>query len=230
MNLSDRPQIGTEPASVEAMDQSLLLPPGSIQPLTPLPTGVAAQGVGLRRGSGWVLRQVTANFPLGAVVAISGPVGSGHTRAILGLCGRFALDEGTVQVAGEGATIGWFAELDMLDEELTVMETTQECVSALQGDPELIPAMLAWAELSRRTDTAVKDLLAEERVMLGLTWAALSEAPVIGIEASTVVHTHSPVWRAARSLAGQGRLVFVGTALSVVPAEITLTIPWELPA
>jgi ATPase subunit of ABC transporter with duplicated ATPase domains len=211
------------------MDETSLLPPGSIQPPVPLPPGVTAQGIGLRRGSGWVLREVTANFPLGSVVAVSGPIGSGHTSAILGLCGRFELDEGTVEVAGGLGMIGWFSDLDMLDAELTVMDTTLECAEAVDADEIAIPAMLAWAELTQRSDTAVKDLLAEERVMLGLVWAALSEAPVVGIEATCVTHTLSPVWRAARNLAEQGRLVIVGTALAVVPAEVNLSIPWGLP-
>lgn len=218
------PSIG----SVALMDETVVLPIVAVPPPSPQPTVLAAQGVGVRRGTGWALRQLTADIPAGCLVALSGPIGSGHTRALLALSGRHRLDEGTVEVVDGLATIGWLPDLAMLDEALTVEQNMTECVLALDADPDKIDDALAWASLLSRKRAPASVLTCEERVLLGLAWSSLTDTSVVAIEATCVMSSGSPVWQAARDLAERGRTVLVGTALAVPPAEITIQIPWEI--
>lgn len=212
------------------MDETVALPPVAEPPPPTPPTVLTAQGLGIKRGDAWVLRELTVNVPAGCLVALAGPVGSGHTQALLALSGRRRTDEGTVEVADELATIGWLPDLAMLDDELTVEQTMGECVLAMQADTEQIDQALGWASLQSRKQTPVSDLTCEERVLLGLAWSSLSGSTVVSIEATCVVDVSSPVWRAARALADRGRTVLVGTALSETPAEVSIQIPWEVPS
>ena len=212
------------------MDETTVLPPVGEPPPEPGPTVLATQGAGVRRGDGWVLRELTVDIATGCLVALSGPAGSGHTRALLALSARHRIDEGTVEVADHLATIGWLPDLAMLDDELTVEQNMTECVLAMQADTERIEGALQWASLLSKSQVRVSELTCEERVLLGLAWCSVSESRVIAIEATCVVDPDSPVWQAARSLAEQGRTVLVGTALAVPPAEIIIRIPWENPS
>ena len=212
------------------MDETVVIPPVGAPPPLPQPTVLATQGLGIRRGAGWVLRELTVDVPAGCLVALSGPVGSGHTLALLALSGRHRLDEGTVVVADQLATIGWLPDLAMLDDELTVGQNMTECVLAMQAETEQIDSALDWVSLLPQKLTLVSDLTCEEQVLLGLAWSSLSESSVVAIEATCVVEMDSPVWRAARALAEKGRTVLVGTALTVPSAEITIQIPREIPS
>lgn len=212
------------------MDETVALPIVAVPPPSPQPTALTAKGVGIKRPTGWVLRQLTADIPGGCLVALSGPAGSGHTLALLALSGRHRLDEGTVELPDGPTTIGWLPGLAMLDDELTVEQNMTECVLAMGADPDKMDDALDWVSLLPRKQALVSSLNCEERVLLGLAWSSLSEASVIAIDATCVIYADSPVWQAARSLAERRHTVLVGTALTVPPAEITIQIPWEGPA
>lgn len=63
-------------------------------------TGVAARGLGVKGPRGWAFRDVTFEAGQGALVAVTGPTGSGRTALLLALTGRMRTAEGSARVAG----------------------------------------------------------------------------------------------------------------------------------
>ncbi|WP_448317659.1 ATP-binding cassette domain-containing protein, partial [Streptomyces sp. CO7] len=66
----------------------------------PPATGVAARRLGVKGPRGWAFRGVTFEAGPGALVAVTGPTGSGRTALLLALTGRMRTAEGTARVAG----------------------------------------------------------------------------------------------------------------------------------
>lgn len=191
---------------------------------------LSAQGVGVEREGGWVLRNLNLSLAAGSVLALVGPMGSGHSRALLALAGRHRLNEGTLKtVDGELGVIGWFADLDLLDEHARVIATLTEVVTTFGGDTEKIPWALETVGLTARQDSFISALTIDERVLLGIAWCYLSDARIVSLEATSALSFNSPVWKHTRALANAGRLVLIGTALANPPAETIVRIPEEAP-
>ncbi|WP_166029449.1 ABC transporter ATP-binding protein [Streptomyces chilikensis] len=62
--------------------------------------GVVARGLGVKGPRGWAFRDVTFEAEPGALVAVTGPSGSGRTALLLTLTGRMRPAEGSARVAG----------------------------------------------------------------------------------------------------------------------------------
>ncbi|MET7524206.1 ATP-binding cassette domain-containing protein [Streptomyces sp900116325] len=67
---------------------------------SPHGAAVTAEDFGLKGPRGWAFRGVRLDAPPGALVAIEGPSGSGHTCLLLALTGRMRPSEGRAEVGG----------------------------------------------------------------------------------------------------------------------------------
>ncbi|WP_026416890.1 ABC transporter ATP-binding protein [Actinomadura oligospora] len=65
-----------------------------------------ADGLGMRFGRSWALRDCSVSLPAGAVVALVGPNGAGKTTLMHLVCGLLRPSEGRVRVFGEDADSG----------------------------------------------------------------------------------------------------------------------------
>ncbi|MEV0980531.1 ATP-binding cassette domain-containing protein [Streptomyces sp. NPDC049915] len=61
---------------------------------------IAARGLGLKGPRGWAFRGIDIDAEPGALIAVTGPSGSGRTCLLLALTGRMRPTEGTVTVGG----------------------------------------------------------------------------------------------------------------------------------
>jgi ABC-2 type transport system ATP-binding protein len=71
-----------------------------ISTTSPLPSGVAARGLGKRFGDTWVLRDVDLDVPAGSVLGLLGPNGAGKTTTVKILTTLLRPSAGTATVAG----------------------------------------------------------------------------------------------------------------------------------
>jgi ABC-2 type transport system ATP-binding protein len=69
-------------------------------------TALNAEGLGLRYGKGWALRDCSLRLPAGSVVALVGPNGAGKTTLLQLVTGLLRPTEGTVEIFGQDARTG----------------------------------------------------------------------------------------------------------------------------
>ncbi|MEV5917517.1 ATP-binding cassette domain-containing protein [Streptomyces pseudogriseolus] len=143
------------------------------------PSGLAvvADGLGLKGPRGWAFRDVSADAAPGALIAVTGPSGTGRTCLLLALTGRMRPTEGRAVVGGlelprrmaavrRRSTLAHVAGVTDLDPALTVAEhlREQELLSrrfggargALPGPRRLIrPRAERREERRRRVDEAL---------------------------------------------------------------------------
>ena len=139
---------------------------------------ISLQGVGLRRGANWVLRDLDLRIERGGITALAGPNGSGKTsllRLIHGLeqpsCGalRFAgqaLPHDGMAYAGQAMV---FAHTPMLRG--TVADNLRLALAGRQCAPGLMDAALARAGLLGRAGQSAASLSSGQRQRLALARA-----------------------------------------------------------
>jgi len=92
-------------AALDMVQQTLALPPSVTEPAEPVPfpTGpirVEVDGVSVRRGTRWVLRDLSLVLGPGELVALVGPTGAGKTTLLSLLARHLDVDAGEVRVGG----------------------------------------------------------------------------------------------------------------------------------
>ncbi|MGC8507074.1 MAG: ATP-binding cassette domain-containing protein [Thiomonas sp.] len=139
---------------------------------------ISLQGVGLRRGANWVLRNVDLQIERGGITALVGPNGSGKTsllRLIHGLerpsCGalRFAgqaLPQDSMAYPGQAMV---FAHTPMLRG--TVADNLRLALAERKPEPGLLDAALTRAGLLERAGQSAASLSSGQRQRLALARA-----------------------------------------------------------
>ncbi|MDZ7578709.1 MAG: ATP-binding cassette domain-containing protein [Candidatus Nanopelagicales bacterium] len=213
----DDPYADEEIAAGDPRDSDETLPP-------PAPRDVATvttEGLGVRRFDQWLVRNLTLSVAPGSVVTVEGPAGSGHSKVLLALSGRVAADEGSVAVLGGGGAVGWIPELGMLDEQLTVAETMNECAGATGATESAVADALELTDLRGWEDVLCAYLTTPQRVRLGMAWALLSRPVALAVDA-TVGGPDDSLFALAFHIAKSGCVVLLGTAVPDAPSDMTI--------
>ncbi|MBP2472324.1 ABC-2 type transport system ATP-binding protein [Crossiella equi] len=137
---------------------------------------VAAEGLGLRYRSGWVVRGLDFQVPSGAVTALVGRNGAGKSTLLHALAGLRRPSEGSVRVLGRPpwargpGGVGFLAQDKPLYGSFTVAETVTAARHLNPGwDQALADRLLEEAELPPRA--RVGSLSGGHRARLALTVA-----------------------------------------------------------
>jgi len=210
-----------------------------------------------RSDVGIVARRITARGPLGpafqavdleaepgALVAVTGPGGSGHSSLLLALAGRLRLVAGQLTVGGYRLPVRSAAVRRLvavararpaidLDPRLRVQELMVERCLVSPGSASLGPIAAAF-ELLRidpPRDALALDLHPAERTLLACALALATEPGAIviddvdqGLEPADVPW----VWRALRAVAGTGCTVVASADApppDPVPADVVVRLP-----
>lgn len=149
-------------------------PPGAGAALFP----ITLHGVGLRRGTNWVLRNLDLRLERGGITALVGPNGSGKTsllRLLHGLeqpsCGRLHFAGQTPPQDGMAyaAQAMVFAHTPVLRG--TVADNLRLAFAGRRADPALLDAALARADLQGRAGQSAASLSSGQRQRLALARA-----------------------------------------------------------
>ncbi|MFI5755323.1 ATP-binding cassette domain-containing protein [Streptomyces sp. NPDC051569] len=146
---------------------------------------VVAENFGLKGPRGWAFRHVRVTAGPGALVAITGPSGSGRTCLLLALTGRMRPTEGRAEVGGlplprslaavrRISALGPVPGVSDLDPALTVAEHLRERAllrRRFEGSPRALLRRLARPRAERAAET--RDRIAGALAAAGLDPAAL---------------------------------------------------------
>ncbi|MCP8712162.1 ATP-binding cassette domain-containing protein, partial [Streptomyces sp. AC04842] len=150
------------------------------------PSGLAvvADGLGLKGPRGWAFRDVSADAAPGALIAVTGPSGSGRTCLLLTLTGRMKPTEGRAVVGGlelprrmaavrRRSALAHVAGVTDLEPALTVAEhlREQELLRRRFGDALPRPRQLLRPRAERRRER--RRHIDEALAAAGLDLAAL---------------------------------------------------------
>ncbi|BCJ35866.1 hypothetical protein Athai_33690 [Actinocatenispora thailandica] len=89
---ADRADLADRPAAAEPADRHAAADSAG--------AAIRSAGLGLRTRRGWVFHDVDLDVAAGELVAVTGAAGSGRTSLLLAVTGRFAINRGTLSVAG----------------------------------------------------------------------------------------------------------------------------------
>ncbi|WP_432930535.1 ABC transporter ATP-binding protein [Microbispora sp. CA-135349] len=212
---------------------------------------VAARGLGVRGGHGWVYRHVSLHAAPGTLTVVTGEAGSGRTSLLLTLAGRMKPAEGTLTVGGLAAprrirqvsALGLFPQVNPLDDALSVREHLQER-SRTHGflwrrrHPDAGRSALAHARLDpdalpHGDRTPVRELTRDQAVRLGVALALLDQPGLLLVDdADTGIPAgrRHELWDTLRGLADGGLTVIAACtdaeeASGVATALLPLPVP-----
>ena len=188
---------------------------------------IAARGLGLRTGAGWVYRGIDLEVPAGSLAVVTGPARSGKTALLLSIAARMKAGEGELAVAGVDARrhpsrvrrltgLGEFRGVNDLDETLTVADQVMMEL-ALHGRHwrgAHVDGVLEPLGLSLPHDVTVRSLGAADRLLLGAALGCVSRPPVLvldELDEDTTPEETAAVLDALRALTAAGVTVLAGT-------------------
>ncbi|BCJ29997.1 hypothetical protein Asera_41050 [Actinocatenispora sera] len=186
---------------------------------------IRAAGLGLNTRRGWVFRDVELDVAPGELVAVTGAAGSGRTSLLLAVAGRFAINRGSLSVAGHPlprtapavqrlAALGLVRGAHEPEPALTVTEHVRERLALLGLGP--------WQPRRRRTyarelvtgtgvdldpDALGRDLDPYRRQLLCLLLAELTAPRLIvadDVDGGTDSTERAELWRVLRERADAG--------------------------
>jgi ABC-type multidrug transport system ATPase subunit len=190
---------------------------------------ISLQGVGLRRGANWVLRDLDLRVERGGITALAGPNGSGKTsllRLIHGLeqptCGRlrFAGQVPPLDGMAYAAQAMVFAHTPMLRG--TVTDNLRLALTGRAKDLHLIEAALARAGLQSRAGQSAASLSSGQRQRLALARAWMMQPALLLLDepcSHLDQQASADILREVQELAAQGMTVLLSTHR---PEEIAL--------
>ncbi|MEV7807176.1 ATP-binding cassette domain-containing protein [Microbispora sp. NPDC088329] len=212
---------------------------------------VAARGLGVRGGHGWVYRHVSLRAAPGTLTVVTGEAGSGRTSLLLTLAGRMKPAEGTLTVGGLAAprrirqvsALGLFPQVNPLDDALSVREHLQER-SRTHGflwrrrHPDAARSALTHAGLDpdalpHGDRTPVRELIRGQAVRLGVALALLDQPGLLLVDdADTGIPAgrRHELWDTLRGLADGGLTIIAACtdaeeAAGVATALLPLPVP-----
>jgi len=188
---------------------------------------IAARGLGLRTGAGWVYRGVDLEVPAGSLAVVTGPARSGKTALLLTVAARMRAGEGELCVAGLDARrrpgrarrltgLGEFRGVNDLDETLTVADQVMMEL-ALHGRHwrgAHVDEVLEPLGLSLDHNAVVRSLGAADRLLLGAALGCITRPPVLvldELDEDTTPEETAAVLTALRALTATGTTVLAGT-------------------
>jgi ABC-2 type transport system ATP-binding protein len=186
---------------------------------------IRAAGLGLTTRRGWVFRDVELDVAPGELVAVTGAAGSGRTSLLLAVAGRFAINRGSLSVAGHAlprtapavqrlAALGLVRGAHEPEPALTVTEHVRERLALLGRGP--------WQPRRRRTyarelvtgsgfdldpDALGRDLDPYRRQLLCVLLAELTAPRLIvadDVDGGTDSTERAELWRVLRKRADAG--------------------------
>lgn len=190
---------------------------------------ISLQGVGLRRGTNWVLRSLDLQIARGGITAVIGPNGSGKTsllRLIHGLerptCGRllFAGQEPPSEGMAYPGQAMVFAHTPMLRG--TVTDNLRLALTGRGSDPGLIEAALIRAGLHSRGRQSAASLSSGQRQRLALARAWMMQPALLLLDepcSHLDPQASAAILQDVQELAAQGITVVLSTHR---PEEIAL--------
>ncbi len=211
---------------------------GGAAPATP--GGIVASGLGLATTRGWVYRDVDLVVPAGSLAVITGPAGCGKTALLLTLAARMRPTAGALRVgecvalahaqrARRLVGLGETAGVNSLDETLTVAAQIEGELalhsrrvrrelrgraSAGQHDAGDVAGVLAAVDLNLDPRVKVGDLLAPDRLLLGVALAYVGRPPFLVVDdlhEDLSPADHDVVLARLRALADGGVTVVAGS-------------------
>jgi len=181
---------------------------------------LVARGAGVRKGRGWLFRDLDVTVEPGELVAVAGRPGSGRTTVLLALARRFRLSAGRVDISGT-ASLAHVPDVQTPEPVLTVAEHIRERL-ALLGRPR---SQAADVDL-RGLDPAKKgrDLTPYEKQVLGLILARLSSPSVIALDGLDGLNTaeSEALWTELGELTAAGVAVLVTARETDQPPATTV--------
>jgi ABC-2 type transport system ATP-binding protein len=156
------------------------------------------RGAGKSYGPRVALTDVSLSVRRGEILALLGPNGAGKTTLVRAVCGRIALDAGSVRIAGGDPRtdarvrrrFGIVPQEIALYPELTARENL-EILGRLAGVPrrgvaEAVRHALEWADLAGRADDRVGTLSGGMKRRLNIVAGALHAPDLLVLDEPTV--------------------------------------------
>ncbi len=200
--------------------------------MTPL---LDVRGVGLRRGSREILREVTFSVAPGSLTALMGPSGSGKTTMLRAVAGLERFDAGTIAIDGlelRGGRplsglplrrwrerIGMVFQFHHLFEHLTALENVTLAPVHVHGVDraaagERARELLGMLGVEHRADALPRELSGGEAQRVAIARALAMDPPLLMMDeptASLDPTRRRELGELLRGLAGRGRSILIST-------------------
>jgi ABC-2 type transport system ATP-binding protein len=172
---------------------------------------IEATGMGVRRRSRWVFRDLDVAIDPGEIVAVAGPPGSGRTTVLLSLVKRFRVTTGTVALAGRAA-LGHVPDVEQPEPTSTVAEHVRERLTLLGRPRRDADDVIAGGLLGLDPRSKGWELTPYETQILGLVLALLEQPQIIaldGVDDGLDAHEQAALWTELQRIADTGVAVLV---------------------
>jgi iron complex transport system ATP-binding protein len=189
---------------------------------------MALENVRVKRGSRWIVNNVSLEVHPGEVLALVGPNGAGKSSILATLSGDLIPNEGRALLLGK-PTAGYrplqqarlramLLQANQVSFPFTVSQVVDMGRSPWSGQPEeerdrdAVTAAVDAVDIGHLTSRRFNELSGGERARVSLARVLAQETPVVLLDEPTAaldLHHQERVMRLIRDLAGSGRAVVV---------------------
>ncbi len=142
-------------------------------------TLIQAQGVGVRRGERYLVKNADLTLEAGKILTLIGPNGAGKTTLVRSVLGLIKIDEGTIE-RRPGLRIGYMPQKLHLDASLPL---TVARFLTLGGTPKVdIPEILTLTGISKLQQTPMQSLSGGETQRVLLARALLRDPQLLVLD------------------------------------------------